>query len=247
MIQYASVLYQRVAAVLLGISLSLPSSCCSGRDCVNSPLIAQPGKGMIREFNVAQQSKSETSELATTLRNDERGNQVTAQSFQAQNAKIRNSGPSWKVKYASGSLGLKPDQWLKVAFVADTAFGQQEDTTIRVPAEQLSLVEYDATTEKNSALLQGPRSGCSYAHSMMPDMSKRRPENVIVTIASRSRISRLAEWLCTRHPVHFIWNAGNKQESMNLDVDDCEYESFIANTRWLLGARWQNLARSFKR
>jgi hypothetical protein len=82
---------------------------------------------------------------------------------------------------------------------------------------------------------------------MKPDMSKSPPGDLIVSKEPPNRISRIAEWLSIRHPVHFVWNAADGEESMTLDVDDCEYESFIANTRWLLGARWQKVVRNFKR
>jgi hypothetical protein len=152
--------------------------------------------------------------------------------------------PSWTVKYDSGSLGLKPGQWLKIAFASRTALAQI-NPYISAPAGQLVIVEFDAKTEKESGLLQGPRSGCNYARSMMPDTSKNlRPDVVVATALSAGLVSRLAERLRPKHPVRFVWNESGEQKSMIVRVNDCEYQSFIANIRWMVGQRWQDIRRN---
>ena len=153
--------------------------------------------------------------------------------------------PNWTVRYDSGSFGLKRGQWLKMAFVPRLP-STQISPSISVPAGELVAVESSAKTEKASAMLEGPRSGCSYARSMMPDVSKNRPEEVVAIAIMPRSISRLAERLRPKHPVRFVWNEPGEQESMVVRVNDCEYGPFIANIRWLLGSRWHEIGRELK-
>ena len=173
--------------------------------------------------------------------------EVMQSSGTSANAKQSFPRPNWTVKRVSGSLGLKSDQWLKIAFVSRlAASGQIADATIRVQADQLVAFEFNAKTEKESDLLQGPRSGCSYARSMMPDTSKSRPEVLVATAITPGPVSRLAENLRPKHPVRFVWSEAGEQRSMILKVNDCEYQSLIANLRWIAGARWQEIAHELK-
>jgi hypothetical protein len=155
--------------------------------------------------------------------------------------------PSWTVKYLAGSLHLDLDTWLRIAFAPQSATLGKKNLFITVRADQIASVEYNAKTERDSDLLQGPRSGCSYARSMMPDMSKSRPANMIAIMVTPGRASRLADKLIRRHPVHFVWIEEGKQEQVSVSIKDCEYESFIANLRWLLETRWGEVARDFTR
>jgi hypothetical protein len=34
---------------------------------------------------------------------------------------------------------------------------------------------------------------------------------------------------------------------MSVSVTDCEYESFVANLRWLLGTRWDEVAHNLSK
>ncbi len=154
--------------------------------------------------------------------------------------------PHWMVKYIAGSLRLKPDQWLKIGFVSRLAPDETVDASIRVQADQLVAVEFNPKTEKESDLLQGPRSGCSYARTMMPDTSKSRPEVLIATTIEPGPLSRLAERLEPKHSVRFVWNEAGLQRSMMVKVDDCEYQSFVANVRWIAGSHWQQIERELK-
>jgi hypothetical protein len=164
----------------------------------------------------------------------------------AANAKQSFPRPNWTVKYASGSLGLKSDQRIKIAFVSRPVSGQIADASIRVHADQLVAFEFNARTEKESDLLQGPRSGCSYARSMMPDTSKSRPEVLVATEMMPGPVSRATERLRPKHPVRFVWNEAGEQRSMMVKVNDCEYQSLVANVRWITGARWQEIGRELK-
>jgi hypothetical protein len=147
--------------------------------------------------------------------------------------------PNWMVKYASGSLGVNSDRWLRVAFVPRAALADIATPIVAVPADQLVTIEFSAKTEKNSHLMQGPRSGCSYAHGLMPDTAKNpRPEVAVAIALSPGPVSRLAERLNVKHPVRFIWNEAGEQKSLIVKVTDCEYRSFIANVEWFVGARW---------
>jgi hypothetical protein len=168
-------------------------------------------------------------------------------SYTAPHTKPSFPQPNWMVKYISGSLGLKSDQWLRIAFVPRLASAQIANASLNVPADQLVAVEFNAKTEKESDLLQAPRSGCSYARSMMPDTTKSRPGVLIVMPISPGPVSRLAESLRSKHPVRFVWNEAGEHKSMIVTVNDCEYESFIANLRWVVGARWQEIGHELKK
>lgn len=156
--------------------------------------------------------------------------------------------PNWTVKYDSGSLGLERGQWLKIAFVPRLDLAQIANPSTSVLAEELIRVEFNGKTEKESHLLQGPRSGCSYAHSMMPDAAKSPQPNILVTAGlALGPVSRLTERLNHKHPVRFIWKEAGKEKSMVVKVNDCEYQSFIANIRWLAAARWPEVGRDVSR
>jgi hypothetical protein len=81
---------------------------------------------------------------------------------------------------------------------------------------------------------------------MMPDTSKTlRPDVMVATALTPGPVSRLTESLRPKHPVHFVWNESGEQESMIVRVNDCEYQSFIANIRWIVAARWQEIRREY--
>lgn len=152
--------------------------------------------------------------------------------------------PNWTVKYDSGSPGLERGQWLKIAFVPRLDLAQIANPSTSVQAEQLVRVEFNDKAEEESHLLQGPRSGCSYAHSMMPDTAKSPRPNVLVAAGlALGPVSRLAERLNHKHPVRFVWTEAGEEKSMVVKVNDCEYQSFIANIRWLVAARWPEVGR----
>jgi hypothetical protein len=83
---------------------------------------------------------------------------------------------------------------------------------------------------------------------MMPDTSKHlRPDVVVATAITPGLASRLAERLRPKHPVRFVWNDAGEEKSLVVKVTDCEYQSFIANIRWAVGPRWQEVGHEFKR
>jgi len=45
----------------------------------------------------------------------------------------------------------------------------------------------------------------------------------------------------------FVWNEAGERRSMTVRVNDCEYQSFIANVRWIVGARWQEIGCEIKK
>jgi hypothetical protein len=146
------------------------------------------------------------------------------------------------VIYASGSLGLKSGQWLRVAFVPRSALTGLATPLVSLPADQVVTVEFSAKTEKSSSLMQGPRSGCSYAHALMPDASRHStPALAIAVESSPGSVSRLPEMLLTKHPVRFVWNEAGEEKSLVVRVIDCEYQSFVANVKWWIGPRWPDV------
>lgn len=120
---------------------------------------------------------------ADSVENYSRG--ISQSSNPAAKAKQSFPRPNWMVKHASSSIGLKPDQWLRIAFVPRTALADVAIPIVSVPAERVFAVEFSAKTERNSRLMQGPRSGCSYAHALMPDTAKHpRPELAVAVALS---------------------------------------------------------------
>jgi hypothetical protein len=180
-------------------------------------------------------------DMSASLRNYTRG---TPQSSRATNTRQSLPGPNWMVKYDSGSLGFKPGQWLRIAFVPWGALGEIKALVFSMPADRLVTVEYSSNTEKSSHLMQGARSGCSYARSFMPETAKNpRPEVAVAVAISPGPVSRLAERLNAKHPVRFVWNEEGEPKSLVVKVNDCEYQSFIANMQWLVGSRWSEVGR----
>ena len=57
--------------------------------------------------------------------------------------------------------------------------------------------------------------------------------------------SRLVARPSRKHPVLFVWNEGGSEKSITVQVNACEYQSFMATTRSLLAARWNEIAREF--
>ena len=151
--------------------------------------------------------------------------------------------PNWTVKYLAGSLNLDRNAWLRIAFALQSATSRKNDLSIAVHADQIVSVEYSSKAEKVSDLIQGPRSGCGYARSMLPDMSESRPEDMIATTVTPGPASRFAEKLIGHHAVHIFWIEDGKQQQVSVNIDNCEYESLIANIRWFLGVRWSEVAR----
>ena len=152
--------------------------------------------------------------------------------------------PNWNVKYDSGSLHLQPGQWLKIAFIPRASLSDIAAPLFSVRADQLVKVEYSAKSEKASHLMQGPRSGCSYAHHLMPDaVNHPRPELTVAVAFSPGPVSRFAERLNAKRPVRFVWKNGDEQNSVVVKVTECEYQSFIANAQWLVGSHWAEVSR----
>jgi hypothetical protein len=155
--------------------------------------------------------------------------------------------PSWTVKYLAGSLHLEPDSWLRIAFIPQSALAGKKNLFITVLAEQIVSIEYSARVERDLDRVQGPRSGCGYASSMIPDMSKSRPEDLIATKVTPRSASRLAEGLLRHHSIQIVWIEEGKKQQVSLSINDCEYESLIANLRWLLETRWGEVARDISK
>jgi hypothetical protein len=164
----------------------------------------------------------------------------------ADKAKLPAPQPSWNLRYESGSLQVKKEQWLKGAFVSGA--GEQKDTAVvGISRDQLRSIYFDARAEKDSYLMQEmPRSGCAYARTRMPkDDSLPPPQMFITWLASPGPFSRAVEHLNARYPVRFVWADGGIEKELLLTVNDCEYASFIATLRRFAGQRWQEVGREF--
>lgn len=156
--------------------------------------------------------------------------------------------PSWMVKYKAGGLALKPNKWLRTAFVSRGVLEHLRAPLIAVSSDKLSAVYFDQKAEWNSDLLQGTtRSGCAYAKHMMPGVSSQtRPGTFVATMASPHRASRLLEHLNVRSPVQLVWSENGAERSVTIGVNRCEYAAFVETFRWFVGARWPEVGREFR-
>jgi hypothetical protein len=136
-------------------------------------------------------------------------------------------------------VGSDSNQWLRIAFLPQVGSRSSANPVMSLAADRFVRVEYDAKAEK---VPLGIRTGCGYAINMMPDQSRDRPENAVVALVVADRVSRLTQKLNRRPTVRFVWNESGKDQSMTVKVNACEYRSFIANTKWMLGARWREVA-----
>jgi hypothetical protein len=151
-------------------------------------------------------------------------------------AKESIAKPYWTVKY------LDADSWLRIAYVPRGAITEKNNLLITVHADQIVSVGYSAKGEGNSDRIQGPRSGCSYARAMMPNLARSHPQSMVVFDVVPRLASRLEEKLDFSSGSTRMWIEERKQERMNVDIIDCEYESFIEDLHWLLGTRWNEVA-----
>ena len=115
--------------------------------------------------------------------------------------------PDWEVRYVSGSLALKPNRWLRIAFVPHETLGGVLHPIVSLPVEQVTLVEFNAKAEKASEMLmERPRSGCYYAQSLLPHPGKNpRPDVAVITPFSPGPVSRFAAKLNHTHPIRIVW------------------------------------------
>jgi hypothetical protein len=154
-------------------------------------------------------------------------------------------GPNWEVKYKFGSSQMKAGQWLRTAFVTGEALQKVASPMIAISRDHLRTIYFNVKAEKRSDLLQNmPRSGCAYARSRMPNTPAiPLPETFVAVLASPGPISRAAEHLSSRHPVRLVWSDSGVEKDLVITVNACEYASFVANLRWFVGDRWQDVGR----
>jgi hypothetical protein len=154
---------------------------------------------------------------------------------------------NWAVKYSSGSLALKKDQWLKAAFMSRAEANPSKSPAVVVAIDDLREVSFNAAAEKDSDTMQRlSRSGCGSAKGLMPkDTSAHPPEMFAAWITSPGAVKRAAEHLSSRYQVRFLWNDGGVEKELVFTVNSCEYASFLANLRWSAGQRWKDLERKF--
>src|ERR1700756_5746194 len=80
--------------------------------------------------------------MSDSLQNYTRG--IAQSSSKAANTEQSLPSPNWMVKYDSGSLGFKPDQWFRIAFVPRGALDEINALVFSMPADQLVTVEYSS-------------------------------------------------------------------------------------------------------
>lgn len=164
---------------------------------------------------------------------------------------IENAGkqrfpkPNWDVKYNSGSLELKKEQWLKAAFIAGSIPETGSNPAITISIDDLKEVHFNPRDERDSNTMQNmPRSGCGHAKYLMPkDSHAHPPEKFVVWVRSPGEMRRTAEHLDARYRVEFIWDDRGNNRQLMFSVDSCEYASFLANLRWFAGQRWKDIER----
>jgi hypothetical protein len=155
--------------------------------------------------------------------------------------------PNWRVKYESGPLGIKPGTWLIITFLSPVQRVSLETPLSTIPLGQITTVNFSAKAKRNSELLQGmTRSGCAYARSMMPKTPAQTELGaLVVSKKSPGPLSQLVEKLNQRHSVRLDWK-GDVASSLEVRVNECEYASFLATLRQLLGPRWREVVAESK-
>lgn len=156
--------------------------------------------------------------------------------------------PNWGLRYRSGPLPLKEDQWLKGAFLADSP-AEAKNPMMTIAKDQVRAIYFDAKAQRSSDVVQRmPRSACYAASSLMPqEGSAPGPEIFAAWVASRGPIKPAAERLDQRYPVRFVWNDNGTEKELVLTVNYCEYASFVANLRWFAGTSGGEIVREFPR
>lgn len=166
---------------------------------------------------------------------------------------IENAGkqrfpkPNWDLKYNSGSLELKKEQWLKAAFMAGSTHEAGNNPAITISIDDLREVHFNPRNERDSDIMQHmSRSGCGYAKDLMPKNSYANPpEKFVAWVTSPGAMRRTAEHLNARYPVEFIWIDRGNDRQIIFSVNSCEYASFLANLRWFAGQRWKDIEHEF--
>jgi hypothetical protein len=189
-----------------------------------------------------------TEATAVTLRPTRSQCESDAPSSTSEDKEVRPSA-AWELKYRSGSLQLRKDQWLKARFLATDAEDNPIHAALLISRDQLNAIYFYAKAQRDSDVVQRmPRSGCYQAHYLMPkDESAPGPEMFAVWAESPGRIARVAERLNARYRVRLTWNSNGVEKELEFSVQYCEYASFLANLRWFAADRWKDLAREFSR
>jgi hypothetical protein len=157
--------------------------------------------------------------------------------------------PNWDLKYRSGSLALKKDQWFKAAFISGPVPEQPPNPALVISADQVRGIYFDPKAQKDSDTVQHmPRSGCGYAKDLMPkDKSASPPDLFVAWRISPGTIARTAGHLNAQYPVRLVWNDNNVEKEALFNVQYCDYASFIANLRWFAGPRWKDVGQEIPR
>jgi len=159
----------------------------------------------------------------------------------------RSPQPSWNLKYRSGAPGLRKDQWLKAAFIAGPATNQENVPAITISIDELREIDFEHKAEKESDTMEHTsRSGCGYAKDLIPKESSIRASGTFVAwVTTPGTVRRTAEHLNARYPMRLVWRDGGSNKELVFSVRSCEYASFLANLRWIVGERWKDLEHEF--
>jgi hypothetical protein len=161
--------------------------------------------------------------------------------------KQRFPEPNWDLKYNSGSLGLKKEQWLKAALIVGPIPEALNNPAITISINDLREISFNPRAERDSDTMQHmSRSGCGYAKDLMPKQNPaHRPDAFVAWVTSPGAMRRTAEHLNARYPVRFAWSDGGANQELVFSVNSCEYASFLANLRWFADQRWKDIERKF--
>jgi hypothetical protein len=150
--------------------------------------------------------------------------------------------PLWNARYAGGSLALQQGEWLLLGFASSRISTDEAHSVAAIPVDEMTSFEFSSQEERESSLEQGSRSGCSYARAMMPDLSMAAPQQFLAVHIRPGRNFRLTRGLMLKHAVRLVWSHAGTEQSLQANVISCEYQSLIANVRWMLGSRWSAVA-----
>lgn len=154
---------------------------------------------------------------------------------------------NWTLKYSTGSLGLKRGQWLKAAFASGPGTNQGNSPAVTISTDELRKVYFEPKAEEASDKMEHmARSGCAYAKELTPKSNlPQSPGTFVAWVVSPGTARRAAEHLNERYPIRFVWNDSGSEKELVFSVRSCEYASFLANLRWVVGPRWKDIEHEF--
>jgi hypothetical protein len=154
---------------------------------------------------------------------------------------------SWRVEYQTGTIAVQKGTRLKLAFISQESLSNLGATVFSIPLEHLAAVYLDEKKWRlSTSVSQMPRSGCHYADLLFHDQMKLLPGTpptlaILAVPANLTAMGAIPDRLLFKHPIGLFWNEGTAQESVVVNVNECEYGPFLSILQAGTGARWSDV------